>query len=424
MAAALAYLCRNGIAVAEKTIRTELSIGEDTMGLILGPAFFWAYALGQIPGGLLGQRFGSRTCLPLCAALSSAMTALLAAAFGPAVLLAARVGGGAAQAGLFPCACLSIARWFPRGERGVSTAVLGAAMSVGAALGAALTGELLKHLDWRSIFALFALPGLAWSLGFYWWFRETPAEHPGVNAAELALITGQAAPGADSPGSGELCPPSRSNRSWVVHPALWLICGQQFFRAAGAAFFASWFATYLQETRGVSTAMSGWLLTIPLLATVLGSLCGGGWTDAIYRRTGRLRPARSGLAGAFLLMCTVLVLGAYFVSDATIATALIGAGAFCAAIAGPCAYAATIDLGGRNVGAVFSTMNMIGNFGAGLLPWIVPAFRRCVQNSPQTLALVGGESWNAVLVLFAAMYLGAAVCWLLLPVREHALQPA
>jgi hypothetical protein len=73
------------------------------------------------------------------------------------------------------------------------------------------------------------------------------------------------------------------------------------------------------------------------------------------------------------------------------------------------------------VAAVFSTMNMIGNFGAGLLPWVVPAFRRWVQRTPDWHARFGGESWNAVLVLFAAMYLAAAACWLLLPVRERAL---
>jgi len=57
---------------------------------------------------------------------------------------------------------------------------------------------------------------------------------------------------------------------------------------------------------------------------------------------------------------------------------------------------------------------MIGNFGAGLMPWVVPRFKTWIEETPALLAQCDGNSWNAVLVLFAATYLGAAVCWFLL----------
>jgi hypothetical protein len=56
---------------------------------------------------------------------------------------------------------------------------------------------------------------------------------------------------------------------------LWFLCAQQFCRAAGYIFFASWFATYLQEARGVTILGSGWLTTLPLLADVTGCMFGG-----------------------------------------------------------------------------------------------------------------------------------------------------
>ena len=104
------------------------------------------------------------------------------------------------------------------------------------------------------------------------------------------------------------------------------------------------------------------------------------------------------------------------------ATLVISAGALCAAVAGPCAYASTMDLGGRNVSLVFSWMNMIGNFGAGLLPWVVPRFRQMVDDTPFLLSLCGGNSWNAVLILFGTMFLSASACWALLRVRENELE--
>lgn len=412
-AACFAYICRSSIAVAEKTIRQEIGLSEEMMGFILGPAFFWPYALAQIPGGLFGQRAGSRIAVPVLSIAWSAATGLMACAFGPLMLLIGRITGGIAQAGLFPCSAVCLSNWFPRDERALASGSLGAAMSVGAAVGVALTGELLGLFSWRIVFLLFSIPGLIWAVGFWYWFRETPAEHPAVNSAELELISARAGT-VVSPRHDFEPPESVDWAALATSVTMWQICGQQFFRAAGYAFFTSWFATYLQETRSVSTAASGWLLAVPLAATVGAALVGGTISDRLIRRTGRTWLARSGLASGALLACAGLVMCAWFVTDAAMATALIGAGAFCAGMAGPCAYATTIDFGGRTVAPVFATMNMIGNFGAGLLPWIVPRFRDWIQQSPQLLELAGGNSWNAVLLLFGSMYLLAASCWIAL----------
>jgi sugar phosphate permease len=438
--AVIAYLCRNSLSVAEKTIRLDLEINEETMGFIMG-SFFWSYALFQIPGGMLGKKFGSRTWLPIFSAGSAFATMLFSVATGTVGLLSARVGIGVAQAGLFPCSTIAITKWFPSGERGLASGLLGAAMAVGGAIGAGLTGEFLEVTSWRWTLALYSVPGLIWSVGFRKWFRETPAEHPKANHAECSYIAeghtskrndtsedGAENSIGDRPkneGQAAADQNEDSNLAWLkllLYTSFWMICGQQFFRASGAAFFQSWFPTYLQETRGVSTADSGWLASLPLIATVLGSIIAGGASDYVYRKTGRLTLARSGLAGSALFVCSLLVFSAWFVQDATVATLVISAGAFCAAVAGPCAYASTMDLGGRNVALVFSWMNMIGNFGAGLVIWGVPHFRKLVEESPTLVNLCGGNSWNAVLILFGAMFLLASTCWALLRVRENELE--
>jgi len=433
--AALAYLCRTSISVAEKTIRADLELTEETMGFILGPAFFWSYAVAQIPGGWSGQRFGSRCMLPVLSIAFSAATALVGLAQGAASILAGRIVNGIAQAGLFPCSALSISRWFPQVERALASGILGAAMSTGAAVGAALTGELLKTVNWRIVFCLYAVPGVVWAVGFHRWFRETPREHPEVDQREADWIAGSedkvsdvtiehSQTAAEREAGTTLTLPEQAPIPWdrlISSPAVWQICGQQFFRAAGQVFFASWFATYLQETRGVTTAESGWLLTIPLICTVAASLTGGLVSDALFRRTRNLTLARSGLACFCLAVCALLVFSAFFVGNPLVATIVIGAGAFFGGIAGPCAYASTMDIGGRHVAPVFSTMNMIGNFGAGLLPLVAPRFRHWVAQTPWVLDLAGGNSWNAVLILFGSMYFLAALCWATLRITEGSL---
>lgn len=443
VAAVLAYLCRNSLVVAESQLRADLGLSESQMGFILGPAFFWTYALAQIPTAWLGERYGTRKCLPVFSAAWSVASAMIALATGFGWVLASRLASGVAQAGLFPSSVRSLAIWKPQSERASASGILGAAMSVGGAIGAGLTGWMLGFLPATTIFAIFAIPGLIWSIGFWFWFRDQPAEHPGVNQAELCLITGKQGQGKqgqgkqahadqlDHPGrqdDADLSPQTAAatdqatggSRMWLemfTSPAAWLIFGQQFFRAAGYAFFTSWFATYLMETRGVSTAQSGLFTAMPLVATVLGSMVGGYASDAIFRTTGSIALARKGVAGGSLSLCAVLVFSAFFVSDPTIAVLVISTGAFVAALAAPCGYTVTMDMGGNHVASVFSTMNMLGNFGAGLTPWLVPQFKNWIEASPTLLRFSGDNAWNSILLLFAVMYVGGAICWFLISAR-------
>lgn len=173
-------------------------------------------------------------------------------------------------------------------------------------------------------------------------------------------------------------------------------------------FFASWFPTFLQETRGISVAGSGYLQGLVLAGTLTGSICGGLLTDWIWRRTKNLRLSRSGVGAAFLGGCGLLILGAWFVESYVVAVGLLTVGALFAALAGPCAFAATIDIGGTRVPQVFGLMNMCGNLAAAACPILVGMLFSWTSN------------WNLVLLVFAGVYLAGAVCWLFVnPQRAH-----
>ena len=53
------YLCRVNLAVAAPVMRAALGWEVGTVGLI-GGAFLWVYALGQLVNGALGQRADAR----------------------------------------------------------------------------------------------------------------------------------------------------------------------------------------------------------------------------------------------------------------------------------------------------------------------------------------------------------------------------
>ena len=421
-AAALSYIARNAISVAESTVRVDLKLSKEQSGWLMS-AFFFSYALCQIPAAQFGQRVGSRCALPLFAAVWSVATAATAFVGGLAGFVVARVVQGIAQAGLFPICTVTVAKWFPKGGRAFATGSLGSFMSVGGALCAWLTGVLLEVLaprvapgwNWRLTFLLFGVPGLLWAVWWWQWFRDEPREHSAVNSAECEMIEGAAIGGAPAIGSApSVCaakpagaaggtPVPTPWRGLFSSPALWWICGQQVCRAAGYMFFTSWFATYLQETRGVSVARSGFLNMLPLLAVVVGGVAGGGLSDWLLKRTGSRNAARRWMGMVCMFLCAGLIFWALGLDDALVAVIVISAGSFFAALAGPCAYTITIDMGGPHVGTVNATMNMMGNLGAWAFPIAVPWLLR---NS--------GGSWEAVVLGFGACYVASAVFWLLL----------
>jgi sugar phosphate permease len=244
----------------------------------------------------------------------------------------------------------------------------------------------------------FALLGVGWAVGFYLWFRDLPQDHPSVNDAELRLIRQGQEKELKSASTKEPIPWA----AFLSSPATWWICWQQFFRAAGQIFFASWFPTYLQESRGVTVASSGVLNMLPLLSLVAGSLIGGAVSDLVLHATGSRWLARSGVAALSMTLCATFVGMAFFIQDPVLAVAVISLGTFCSAVGGPCAYSITIDMGGKHVPTLFGSMNMVGNFGAMAFISVVGYVRDYTGN------------WNAVLLLFTGCWLAAAVCWLLL----------
>jgi ACS family glucarate transporter-like MFS transporter len=383
--------------MAVDPIRAELRLDKEDMGVVMS-AFFVAYALFQLPTGWLGHVWGTRRALPLFSGLWSAATALCAIALGFPSLLLARAGMGAAEAGIFPCAAASLARWFPASSRASVSGALASFMGVGGALGTILTGWLLLAVSWRWVFLIYALPGLIWAVWFYFWFRDRPQDHRSVNAAELDIMGKDAARTA---GEEEQAPPTPWGTIFSS-VTMWWINGQQFFRAAGYVFFMSWFPTYLKETRGVTLAEAGVLASLPHLAMMVGPVAGGLMADWVLARTGSRRLSRQGLAVVSLILCAVITCCSYVLANPLLAVLVICLGAFCASLAGPSAYAVTIDLGGKHVAPVFSTMNMAGNIGAVVFPTLAP------------LLVTWTGNWDLVLFAFAGTYLAAAICWVFL----------
>ncbi len=389
LAAALAYLCRNAVGVAESTIREDLGLSLTESGWFMG-AFFWTYALFQVPGGWMAHRWGSKIALTIFSLGWAVAGILLGLAPVLWMLILGQLVMGITQAGIFPASCNSISHWIPLARQSFSCGVLASGMQVGAIVSSVLAGVLLTQIGWRWVFIIFSIPSILWAIVFYLRFWNDPKQDPSVNTAELKLIEAgrdQAVATSDIE--------SHEPTPWGAvfsNPSMWALCGQQVFRASGYMFFATWFPTFLQETRNISVADSGYLQALVFGATFGGSLLGGLLVDWVWKKTGSLRLSRGGVGATFMFLCGALILGAFFIHDISFAIILLTAGAFAAAIAGPCAFSSTIDIGGKHIPQVFGVMNMSGNFAAAACPVLVGYLFKWTAN------------WNLVLILFALVY--------------------
>jgi ACS family glucarate transporter-like MFS transporter/ACS family D-galactonate transporter-like MFS transporter len=399
IAAIASYLCRNGLAVLDKQVAGDLQLSDAQLSSVMF-AFFAFYAILQVPSGWLAHRWGSRATLTLLALGWAVATAAAAGSQSYAMLLVAWAANGAAQTGVFPCCVQSIGKWVPATRRALACGSLTSCMSLGGAAAMYAAGALLAaEMTWREILLVFAIPSAIFAVGFFIYFRDTPDRHSDVNSVELAYIQGPTA--LDPPPSTLNAPPV----PWIAlfaHRDLWLICGQQFCRAAAYIFYGTWFPRYLREVYGLSESDAGKWASLPLVAVVAGNLLGGSLVDWLYRRTASARLSRQAIAVTGVGLCGALFAITPGIREPNLAIAVLGTAAFFFGIGSPSSYTITIDKGGPYVTAVFSIMNTAGNIGASLSPVVVAQF------------VAASDSWRYVPTLLGVVYLAAAVCWLVL----------
>lgn len=273
------FLDRICISVAGPRMQDELGIPPERWGWILG-AFVLAYGLFEIPTGAMGDRGGQRGVVTRIVLWWSAFTCLTGVVSGFVPLLVVRFLFGAGEAGAYPNSSGSIARWFPPVERARAQGWVLGAGRLGGALTPLIVVPIQAALGWRASFWIFGAMGAVWAVAWRRIYRDRPAEHPGITAAELAEIgDGHAAPLHASIPWGLL----------VRSRQLWLIVAMYSFYAWGPWFYFSWLHTYLVKGRGFSEAEMGALSSLPFILGALANLAGGWLSDRMAARFRRGR---------------------------------------------------------------------------------------------------------------------------------------
>ncbi len=393
--AGVTYLDRVCISILALSIMRDLSLTRIQMGYVFS-SFTLAYAIFEIPTAGWADRIGSRPVLTRIVLWWSGFTMATGAAFSFGTLLGVRFLFGAGEAGAWPNAARVFSRWIPARERGRAQGVFFAGAHLAGGLTPVLVAWIATFLPWRLVFFCLGFAGIAWGWFWYRWFRDDPADHSAVSAAELALIEKERG-----------IPLAHGRSAWVevfrTH-SLVPLCIQYFANTYGFYFFITWLPVYLAKARGMASAQLAIFAGLPLLLSVTADITGGIATDALSRRFG-VRLGRSGVGcAAYLLAAVALFLGTASPHPQLAGFLIAVAGALSMFTLAP-SWATAIDLGGGNAAVLSATMNTAGQIG-GIL-------------SPIVLAYIVDRlgNWSLPLYLLAGLYVAAAVSWALIDPR-------
>jgi MFS family permease len=384
------YMDRVVIGSATPSIRQEFGFSLVTMGWIMA-SFRWGYSLFQIPGGWLGDRLGPRRALSLIVTWWSFFTAATALSWNAASMLVTRFLFGAGEAGAFPIATRSLSRWMLRSERGYAQGLTHAGSRLGAAFVPPIVAWLILHYGWRSPFYLFGTMGIVWAAAWYVYYRDTPREHPAVNAAELELIHSSI---------GERSSVSKTIpwRAILRSRTLWLMCVMYFCYGYCQALYLDWFPSYLALYRQYNLKEMGLYASLPLFAGAAGNLLGGWLSDLLLKRTGNLVVARRALGVIGFLTAGSAIVPAALTADPWTSVSFSCLAVFGLELTIGATWALPLDIGAEYAGSVSSVMNTFGNMGGAISPVL------CAY-------LVKWFSWNEPFLLASSLCLVAAVVY-------------
>lgn len=380
----IGYALRSNIAIAQEYMAPDLGLSMAQMGVISAWGFQLAYALFQIPGGFLGDRFGARRILALAIVgwsiasfASGAVTSGAGLAF--ATLFASRVLLGVSQAATYPVAAIAAVQFVPERARVGASAIYLAAGTLGAALAPLLLAPLMVRAGWRAVFTASAVVGLLTAL---LWFMLAPRGHAAESATQRGSVREQLADAVRVLRNGRLLALATS---YFLHSAVYFV-------------FIFWFFRYLTEARGFSVLDSGVWGSVPYFMSFAIAPLVGFFADSLARR---MPPAlaRRRVAMSCLTIAAIFVFIGARLPTPALAIVALGLSVACLVSCEAPYWTSTTAMAGEAAGSAGGALNLMGNLGGVMSIWLVPVMK-------------DAWGWSAMLAFWGGVALVAAALWL------------
>jgi sugar phosphate permease len=290
----LSMLDRSTLAIANHDVSSDLKLSPTQMGLLLS-AFSLAYAFSQLPLGVLLDRIGARIVLGAGLLAWSVAQLLGGLVTSLPQFLAARIFLGVGEAPTFPAGAKVIADWFNKRERGGPTGIVLSSTTLGPIIAPPAITALMLYVGWRQMFIIMGVIGIA--LSIVWYLVARDRKDIVLTAEERAYF--------DEGSEDSAIKRKLSFAEWrglFAQRSMWGIV----FGFVGIIYmvwlYLTWLPGYLEHERHLSIARVGWVVSIPYLFGMVGTLFSGYFADYLLRRgvspiNSRKWPICTGLVG-------------------------------------------------------------------------------------------------------------------------------
>jgi ACS family glucarate transporter-like MFS transporter len=402
------YADRATIAIAGPAVSKDLGLNAVQMGFIFS-AFGWSYVIGQIPGGWLLDRFGSKAVY-FASIFTWSLFTLLQGAVGIVAATAAvyalfilRLLVGFAESPSFPANARIVAAWFPANERGTACAIFNSAQYFATALFAPIMGWITTVMGWPYTFYFMGLVGIIVSL-IWLIIVYSPDRHPRITPEELAYIErGGALVRMDDAAAreGSFGENGRDKDRTIQYLGqlvanrmmIGIYLGQYCINTL-TYFFITWFPVYLVQQRGMSILNAGLVAAIPAICGFTGGVLGGMWSDLMLRRGWSLTAARKTPIVAGMLLSMSMIICNYV--DAPWLVVLIMALAFFGKGIGALGWAVLSDACPKEIAGLSGGLfNMFGNLSSITTPIVIGYIIQATGSFNGALVFVGANALTA-----------------------------
>lgn len=437
----ITYLDRACFGSAMESVAGELGYKgiEDLQWAVV--AFSVAYSVFEIPSAWLGDTIGPRAALVRIViwwSTFTALTSLVGLQFGGltiglGALVTIRFLFGAGEAGAYPNITRAVHNWFPLVEWNTAQGLVwmsgrlmgGLTPLIWALLTTAPKGE-SALLSWRGAFILLGGIGVVWCIGFARTFRNRPAEHPAINAAEFAKIE-----------AGRTHAPDASHalggvpwRAFVRSPNLWFVCLMYLCINHGWVFHVTILPGYLQERFDLTKTnpeAAALLKGAPLWIGALACVVGGFGVSRLLRHASDRGRVRRTVGVTCLTGCALCWWWATSATSVVSFCAAASLAAFLSDLTLASAWATCQEIGGRYAAITAACMNTIGTFGSVLNGWLTfKLVKGAVADRAAELNIAADQmtrlerlpaieiGYDQAFATYAAAYVIAALCWLMI----------
>ncbi len=257
----------------------------------------------------------------------------------------------------------------PDKERATVSGLFDSASKFGGAVAMPLIIWMIAMVDWRWTFGIIGLVGVVWSVVWWWFYTETPEQHPRISPSEVAYIReGQTRQHGKDATLG---------MKWyqlLRYRNIWAMCLGFFTINYISYFFITWLPTYLVKEKGMGMLAVGFVAALPLISGLVFEIFAGWLSDHIVKKKLLSLTATRKL---FLIigLTMALCIGLAAFTESVVLTILL----LCIAKSGTTISASQVwalpgDVAPKNMaGTVAGLQNMVSNFG-GVVGPIVTGF--------------------------------------------------